>query len=213
MAKKEKAEPVAEYRHHTSIGEDGQILYDAPVRIQSEADLDNFRIKRSDCRTLTLGGERILVYFVQVKDRTVADYMWASLDTEHSRGYASNRCMIRGKRKAWIRCPDTVSCATCPNRDSKRSPVISLNGLVEVGYEPEFAEPAEDAAIAKKEYSELCAIMNAEDPRLAIVLELKVLHGESVAVIASRFGIGVSRIYQMLNRIKEIGQAYKEKNR
>ena len=90
-----------------------------------------------------LGG-RFDVYF--------AEYQWRYLDTQHSRGYASVRCMIPGKRKAFIKCPDTVSCATCPYKDKKQSPIISWDGLAETGYEPVGSAPVDEQVGAKMEY-------------------------------------------------------------
>ena len=40
----------AEFRHHTSIGPDGEIPYDAPLQIKNQADLDNYGISWDDCR-------------------------------------------------------------------------------------------------------------------------------------------------------------------
>ena len=102
------------------------ILYDAPIQIRDQEDLDNYHISWRDCRTLSFhGSERVTVYFMKVESRSLAEYMWATLDTEHSRGYAATRCWIPGKRKLFIRCPDTASCANCPHKEDKQPPVIS----------------------------------------------------------------------------------------
>ena len=210
MAKKEKAMPVAEYRHRTSIGENGQILFDAPVQIRNQDDLNNYHIKWSDCQTITLGNEQVTVYFMKLKDRTVAEYLWSSLSEEHNRHYVETRCFIPGQKKAWIRCPKGVSCADCPHQANRKSPVISLDGLAEVGYEPGTEKSAEDNAIYSLIYRELRTQMDTVDPRLAKILEAKILYKEPVKSIAERFGIKAARIYQLLDKIEEIGSAYKK---
>lgn len=211
MAKTEKDAPDAKFRHRTSIGENGQILYDAPVQIRNQADLANYHIQWSDCKTLRFGGEKITIYFLAVENRELAEYLWASLSTEHTRQYTERRCFIPGKKKAWIRCPRGISCENCPYKYDRKPPVISLDGLEEVNYQPEVTKSAEEVAMEKLQYQEISDLLNAEDDRLAGIFEAKILHEESVKSIASRFGLKEARVYQLLDKIKAIGKAYKNK--
>lgn len=213
MAKTKKAGLEAEFKHNTSIGADGTILYDAPIQIRDQEDLDNYHISWRDCRTLNFhGSERVTVYFMKVENRALAEYMWASLDTEHSRGYASIRCMIPGKRKAYIKCPDTNSCANCPHKEDKQAPVISWDGLVESGYETAAGASPEESAVAKSEYTNIKAAMDAEDVRISKVFEMKELLGFSVREIAAELQISEPRVYQLVARAKAIGREYRQKN-
>lgn len=213
MAKTKKAELEAEFKHNTSIGADGAILYDAPIQIRDQEDLDNYHISWRDCRTLSFhGSERVTVYFMKVESRALAEYMWASLDTEHSRGYASVRCMIPGKRKVYIKCPDTNSCANCPHKEDKQAPVISWDGLVESGYEPAADASPEESAVAKSEYTSIKAVMDAEDPRIAMAFEAKTLYGDSVREIAADLGVSEPRVYQLIARAKAIGKEFRQNN-
>lgn len=212
MAKTEKAAPVAEYRHRTSVSETGQILYDAPVPIRDEADLANYHIQWSDCKTLRFGGgEKITVYFLAVESREVAEYLWTNINTEHTRRFTERRCFIPGQRKEWIRCPRCNSCEKCPHKYDRKPPVISYDRLEEVNYEPEVTKSAEEVAMEKLQYQEISKLLSAVDDRLAGVVEAKVLREESVKIIADRLGVKASRIYQMLDRVKEIGEDYKNK--
>ena len=213
MAKTKKAELEAEFKHNTSIGADGAILYDAPIQIRDQEDLDNYHISWRDCRTLNFhGSERVTVFFMKVESRALAEYMWASLDTEHSRGYAATRCWIPGKRKPFIRCPDTESCATCPHKADRQAPVISWDGLVEGGYEPATDASPEESAVAKSEYGSIKTMMDAEDPRIAKAFELKELLGFSVREIAAELNLSEARIYQLIARAKAIGREYRQNN-
>ena len=56
MAKMQKAQLEAEFKHNTSIGANGEILYDAPIEIKDQADLDNYGITWDDCKTLNFHG-------------------------------------------------------------------------------------------------------------------------------------------------------------
>ena len=95
-----KAASEAEFRHHTSIGPNGEVLYDAPLQIKDKADLEFFGITWNDCRTLNFhSSEQMTVYFFKTTNRTFAEDQWKYLDNLHSKGYASVRCMIPDRRK------------------------------------------------------------------------------------------------------------------
>jgi len=210
MAKIKKPLSEGEFRHNTTVGANGEILYDCPIEIKDTADLRNYGITWNDCRTLNFhGSEMVTVYFYKTTNRAFAEDQWAYLDTQHSRGYASVRCMIPGKRKAFIKCPDTVSCAKCPYKDTKQPPVISWDGLIETGYEPADGASLEQQIYAKLEYEEIRARMDAEDVRIAIAFEMKELLGMSVKEIAKKLSVSEPRIYQLIARAKEIGREYR----
>lgn len=100
MAKIKKAALEAEFKHGTSIGINGETLYDCPMEIKDQQDLNNYGITWDDCRTLNFhGSEKVTVYFYKTENRAFAEYQWSYLDTKHSRGFASVRCMIPGKRR------------------------------------------------------------------------------------------------------------------
>lgn len=213
MTKNDKAKFEAGFRHNTRIGQNGELLFDAPLEIKTQADLDNYHITWNDCKVLNFhGSEKVTVYFYQTTDVTLANDAWAYLDTQHSRGYASTRCMIPGKRKAFIRCPDTTSCANCPHKENKQPPVISWDSLIETGYEPESTESVEHQVMIKLEYEAIRTRMNAEDPRIAIAFESKELYGDSVKKIADELGISTPRVYQLISRAKAIGRQFREDN-
>ena len=213
MAKMQKAQLEAEFKHNTSIGANGEILYDAPIEIKDQADLDNYGITWDDCKTLNFhGSEKVTVYFYKTENRAFAEFQWSYLDTQHSRGYASVRCMIPGKRKAFIKCTDTVSCATCPYKDKKQAPIISWDGLAETGYESVGSATVDEQVGAKIEYEGIKAMMNAEDTRIARAFEMKELQGYSVREIAAELQISQPRVYQLIAKAKAIGKEYRKIN-
>lgn len=202
-----------EFKHHTSIGANGEVLYDAPIEVKDQRDLDILGISWADCKTLNFhGSEKVTVFFYKTENRAFAEYQWSYLDTQHSRGYASTRCMIPGKRKAFIRCPDTNSCANCKYRDVRQAPVISWDGLIETGYEPIAATPVDEQVSAKLEYADIKALMDAEDKRIAQAFEMKELYGMKVEEIAKKLKVSASRVYQFISRAREIGQQYRAYN-
>lgn len=181
------------FKHGTSIGENGEILYDAPIEIKDQADMSNYGITDSDCRYLNFNGsQKMRVYFFKTENRQFAEAQWAYIDTLHSSGYASARC-------PYGRTPET-----------REAPVISWDGMVDSGYEPEAECSVERQVMARIEYQEIRARMDAEDPRIAIAFEAKELYGDSVKEIAHDLGVSEPRIYQLVARAKEIGKNYKE---
>lgn len=213
MAKNEKAAPEASFRHYTSIGCNGEILYACPMEIETQADLDAYGITKADCRTLNFNGsEKVMVYIMMVENRELAEDQWHYLDSLHRRGYRNSRCWVPGKQKEWVRCRDTNSCACCPYKGQRKPPFISWDRLITSGYEPTAEAPADEQAIAKMVWNEIRTRMDAEDVRIAKALEAKVLYGLSTQEIADALGISVPRVYQLFYRGKAIAKTYRNSN-
>ena len=210
MAKNENATLDVQFKHNFTVDPEGTVWYDAPVQIRDQADLANYHIQWSDCRKWRFGGGKpVMVHFVKVQELAVAEFLWKDMNYEHWQEYAAKRCMVPGTRKDWIRCPSNMSCAHCPYGNEKKRPVISLDGLVEVGYEPGTEVSAEEKALYALVYREIRNQLDAKDPLFAQVLEAKILDEKSAASIAQRLGVKTSRIYKMIDKIREIGEAYK----
>lgn len=213
MANRKKVTLEAEFKHNFTVEADGRILYDCPMEIKGQADLDNYGITWDDCRTLNFhGSEKVTVYFMKVESRALAEYQWSYLDSKYSHRFASARCMFPGNRKPWAKCPDAVSCAKCPHEADCRPPVISLDNLISTGYEPVEGFAPDEQATAKLEYQAIRDLMDTEDIRITWAFEMKELMGYDVKEIADELGVSGSRIYQLLNRARKIGKAYREEN-
>lgn len=67
MARTKKAVLEAEFKHGTSIGANGETLYDCPIEIKDKADLDNYGITDADCRYLNFNRQlELIIVFVYV---------------------------------------------------------------------------------------------------------------------------------------------------
>ncbi len=211
--KKVDASNSGEFKHRSYVSEKGETVYDAPIEIKGKADMDNYGITIEDCRYLHFGAsQKILVYFFRTTNRAFAEAQWEYINNVHSRGYSSTRCMVPGQRKAFVRCRDTNKCSECPygrTPETRQASLVSWNGLVESGYEPESFDSAEQQVMAKMEYAEIRARMDAEDPRIARAFEARELLGDSVTRIATDLGVSEPRVYQLLRRAKEIGREYR----
>jgi transposase len=62
------------------------------------------------------------------------------------------------------------------------------------------------------EYQTIRALMDAEDPRIALAFEAKELYGDSVKAIAAELGVSEPRVYQLIKRAKAIGRHFRKDN-
>ncbi|MEE3380948.1 MAG: hypothetical protein VZQ81_03495 [Succiniclasticum sp.] len=204
------------FKHGTTIGDNGEILYDAPVEIRDQDDMRNYGITDKDCRYIHFGSsEKVRVYFYKTGNRQFAESQWEYINNQHSAGYFNSRCMVPGKRKAYVRCRDTNKCTNCPygmTPEKRQAAVVSWDGLVETGWEPVPAESVEHQVLAKIEYEEIRARMDAEDKKIAQAFEAKELLGDSVRKIAQDLGVSEPRVYQLIARAKAIGKEYRKEN-
>lgn len=200
------------FKHRTSIGENGELVYDAPIVIQNEDDMKNYGITDADCRYLHFGtSQKIRVYFFKTTNRALAEYQWEHINNLHSTGYFSTRCMVPGVRKRFIRCRDTNKCSACPygmTPETKSAAVISWDELIKGGYEPTSADSVEGQGNTNKMYEELCDRMNAEDPRIARALEARIFRDDPVKKIAKDINVSEPRVYQLIARAKKIIMEY-----
>ena len=207
------------YSHRTSISSDGSILYDCPIEIRNQADLNNYHITREDCTTFSFGGtDTRTVYFFRTPDRDLADFFWKELNRDHSARVAVTRCMVPGERKALKRCPTCNSCARCPyGRKSmdKKLNVISWDRLLDDAGEfkpEECGNPTEESVILKLLLEDLQAELDSSDPRLMKALTLKALAGYSAEEIAQRLQCSTSRVYQLIQTAKQLAKKFLEQD-
>lgn len=201
-----------EFRHKTTVDKDGELLYDAPIEIRDKSDMDNYGITEDDCKFLHFGSsQKMRVYFYKTSNRAFAEEQWEYINNLHSSGYLSTRCMVPGKRKAFVRCRDTNKCSECPygrTPETKQTAIVSWDGMIDAGYDPATTDSVEDAVIAKTTYREIRDRMDAEDKRIAQAFEAKELYGNSVKEIAMALQVSEPRVYQLIARAKAIGKEY-----
>lgn len=205
-----------EFKHGTSAGENGELLYDAPILIRDQEDMKNYGITDADCRYLHFGtSQKMRVFFFKTTNRAFAEYQWEYINNLHSSSFFATRCMVPGKRKAYVKCKDTNKCSACPygrTPETKEAAVVSWDGLIDAGYDPAAAESVEGQIITKATYEELRERMDAEDPRIAQAFEAKELFGDSVKEIAKALQVSEPRVYQLIARAKAIGKEYKKES-
>ena len=188
-----------------------QKIYYAPIIIHGKADLDNYNIQWSDCRTLHFGNSgSVTIYPFPTTDKALYDFFRKSLNNEHSDAYRATRCQVPGKRGRLVRCDTKNSCANCPygiDPADKQPNTVSLDGLYEVGWEPAGAsDTTAEKALAAVEYAEKRARMNMVDKRIAQILEDYEEVGLSIKELQDKYNVSRRRVFQILAHAREIGQ-------
>ena len=200
----------------TAVNENGEVVYQAPIEITGNADLANYGITWEDCRTLHFGrSEKIIVYYFPTTNRRFAEEQWRYLNTQHSKGYRSMRCMVPGKQKPLIVCPDSNKCSECPygrSMEDRQSKIISWEGLIETGYEPAGGKDETENTDRKMDIEKVITFLERRVPGIVRIIVLKEVYGYSVAEIAEEVGITERRVYYYLNQAKKIGKEYKERH-
>ena len=92
-----------------------QKIYYAPIIIHGKADLDNYNIQWSDCRTLHFGTSgSVTIYPFPTESKELYNMFRKLLNNQHSDAYRATRCQVPGKRGRLVRCDTRNSCANCP---------------------------------------------------------------------------------------------------
>lgn len=202
------------FQHGITIDPDGTIWFDCPQEIRNQADLDYFGITRKDCKPFGYNGtKKITVFYFKTTNLAYARDQWLWLNREYCREYRDQRCMIPGQRKAFIKCPITISCSKCPYKDVRQSPVISWDKAIdETGYELGSSAPADEQAIARVIWQEVRAMMDKVDKRIATVFEMQKLYGFSSKEIAAKLGLSQKCVDKLIAQAREICKAYAKEN-
>ena len=199
-----------EIEHTTQLVKDGCVNYYAPIEIEHSGQLETLNITWNDCRTWHIGSERVTVYLCPADEATYR-FLLGELRRKHRNGYRAVRCMVEGKLKPLIRCPESNKCSACPygrKPEDREANIISWDGLIESGYEGEADNRMVEQLQAKLEYDEIRTLMDSKNPIIAQVFEMKERDGFSVSEIADRLHIKPRNVYYYLDRAKAIGKKY-----
>lgn len=215
MVQAKQANTTKRYRFtndlHHCTDDEGNQYYTAPFKLEDPQDVRRYQADWHQVKKL-FPGERFIL--IPTDNKALADFQWSSINTEHSRAYAQNRCRVIGKRGKLIRCKDTNSCARCPfgRTEWDREPItISWNHEHEEnGFDPEDENvDVENQALTDVMLEELKAWLDARDHRIMQALEMKIRGNRSVREIADALGVSPSLVYHLFEQAEEIGKRYK----
>lgn len=192
----------------------GVEIYAAPIEIEHREQLTTLGIAWEQCRSWYIGSEKVTVHLTPADEATYY-FLLGELRTRHRNEYRSRRCQIPGKNKPLIMCPECNRCSECPYpeiRDKHDANIISWDSIIESGSEGETDNRMAEQLQAKLEYEEIRRLMDAENPIITQVFEMKERDGYSTAEIADKLCLTPRNVYYYLSRAKAIGQKYNKES-
>ena len=189
----------------------GKKVCAAPIEIEHSEQLASLGITWKQVRTWRIGSDVVKIHPTPA-DKDTARFLLNELRTRHRSSYRAKRCMIPGKMKPLIRCPERHCCAQCPYpeyRDQHKVNEISWDAMIEGGYEEVRQEDEVAVLETRMEVKSVLSVINAKNPKYVKAIVLKEYHGLTVAEIAKAMHDTERNVYYYLAEAKKIGKQYK----
>ena len=205
----------ANFRHQTVTGENGETLFFAPVRIRNESDLKTFMVDKTARWTLPFGHSTLkykVLYFMTESEEMSEDF-WMKINSEHSRENRLKRCLVPGKRRPLIPCPECNSCAKCPYpeyRDKHEMQEVVFDDEIKVQRTRSTESPDYHKLEVKWKIQGACKMMDEQNPLFAKAIILKEYNGYTVPEIAEILHCTEYDVRYYLRRAIEIGKEFKK---
>ena len=205
----------ADFRGETFTTDSGETMYFAPLRVQTDDDLKTFGVGKEARWTLPFGKSSVkykVLYFLTPREE-LAEEFWEKINTQHSKDNRKRRCMIPGKLKPLIVCPDCNSCARCPYpeyRDKHEAREVSYNDKLNA----QKITPRESPEIRKLEMrwtiQEACKKISKINPLFTRAIVLKEYYNLTVDEIAKELNCSPYMVRYYLRRATEIGREFRK---
>ena len=198
---------VNQSKYKGKINAEGKQVYNAPIRIVDRKDLKNYGITWKDCESFYVGGiEEMNVYMYETEDPMLADCFWKEINVEHHRNCRGTRCIVPGKQKPLIVCPECNKCSNCPYG---RKPEDRQPRVIDYEVPEDLMNNNEDfstmnQAESEMIYDELIAAMRRKDPLIAEVFTRYHTYDCDAPEIAAELGIDKRKVYYLKQQAEQI---------
>ncbi len=198
---------VNQSKYKGKINAEGKQVYNAPIRIVDRKDLKNYGITWKDCESFYIGGiEAMNVYMYETEDPMLADCFWKEINVEHHRNCRGTRCIVPGKQKPLIVCPECNKCSNCPfgRQPEERQPRVIDYEVPEdlMNNNDDFSTMNE--AESEMIYEELIAAMRRKDPLIAEVFIRYHTYDCDAPEIAAELWIDKRKVYYLKQQAEQI---------
>ena len=208
-----------EARTLAMLRKSGTEIFAAPILIEEDAEsrkrqFESLDITWDDCKTWFIGSERVRVHLTPANEATYKCLL-DDLRTKHRDAYRERRCMIPGKLKPFIRCPEHNRCCDCPYpevRDQHKANNVSWDEPVRNRDERAQQDSTMDKVDNKLEFEAVCQLIKAKSPKYLAAFLLKEQFGLSVAEIAQKMGTTERNVRFFIGEAKRLGRHYKRDN-
>lgn len=197
-----------------TLEKSGKQVYIAPIEIEHSEQLASLGITWKEVRTWRIGSDVVKIHPTP-SDKDTAKLLLNDLRTRHRNNFRANRCLVPGKRKNLIVCPEYNRCAECPYpeyRDRHKAQELSWDTLIECGYEEVRQEDEVAKLETRMELDAVLKVIDAKNPKYTKSIVLKEYYGLTVSEIAKMMNETERNIYFYLAEAKKIGAKFKRDN-
>ena len=175
-----------------------------PVMIESGM-IQEWGLDPGFITTRYIGNRNHLVYMQLWTDEEAKWYIQDLKNEQHWED-RSGRCVITSPKTGKpILCPEERSCTGCPFNGAmkqEQGSTLSLEQMLDMGYEPETHASIEDDFIAEELKLEILATLSSRDRKLTDIFE-RLVAGMAPKEIGEELGISRSTLYDDIEKIRE----------
>ena len=216
MAKKSYNElkdlSIEEVETKATLEKNGETVYYVPIEIEIREQLVTLGITQNQCRTWRIGTELKTVHLTPCNKETftlLSRDLWA----QQMKGYRNTRCMVPGKVKPLVRCPEKYKCDECPFGISvwhRKPNIVSLDEMMDQRQDPGDNESVDQLVFQRMELQEIKAAMDEKDDRLFRIFVMMNLLDYNKSEIARKLQVSRNLVYQLIGEMNEIIQQFRE---
>ncbi len=197
-----------------ALKKSGKKVYAAPIEIENSEQLVSLGITWKEVRTWRIGSDVVKIHPTPA-DKDTARFLLNDLRARHRNSFRAKRCLIPGKKKPLIVCPEHNRCAECPYpeyHERHKAQELSWDTLIESGYEEGRQEGEVAALETRMELDAVLKVIDAKNPKYTKAIVLKEYYGLTVSEIAKMMNETERNIYFYLAEAKKTGAKFKRDN-
>ena len=202
---------IEEVETKETLEKNGVTVYYVPIEIEIREQLLTLGITEKQCRTWRIGTELKTVHLTPC-DKETFTLLTRDLWTQQTKEYRDTRCMVPGKLKPLIRCPEKNKCDKCPFGNSiwnYQPNIVSLDSLMDQGREPSDKVSVDQLVFQRMELQELKVAMDEKDNRLFEIFLLINLQDYNKSDIARKYQISRNHAYKLIGEMNDIIQQFR----
>ena len=202
---------LEEVETKSKLEKNGETVYYVPIEIEIREQLVTLGITEKQCRTWRIGTELKTVHLTPC-DKETFTLLTRDLWAQQTKEYRDARCLVLGKLKPLVRCPEKYKCVECPfgNTIWNRQPnIVSLDEMMDCGRELSDKVTIEQLVFQRMELQEIKAAMDEKDSRLFQIFVLMNLLDFNKSEIARKYQISRNHAYKLIDEMNNIIQQFR----
>lgn len=202
------------YPFWTRLNEAGEIVYSVPLEAPTEIPVDESKgAEQHEYSYLPIfGGKNLRVYRWETTDKEWAYRIRSWINTQHTqnRRYEKRFTVVEevlgdgtndGNHKVTHRSDD---------ESEEWTDAGDLNRGMESGYEQYNWPDVEKQALDRIELETIRELVISKNPRSWEIFSQIRIYGKDVKTVAKETGISVQRVYQLINKVRDIARDYRK---